>query len=177
MKYKKTVLPNGLRIITIPTHENPAVTVMVLVETGSNYESKQENGLSHFLEHMMFKGTTRRPTSLDISRELDGLGAQSNAFTSNEMTGYFAKAERKHLPKLLDIISDMYLNPTLPLAELEKERGVILQEIAMYEDLPQSKVWDIFSTLVYGETPAGRTILGPAENIKRFKREIGRAHV
>lgn len=171
MKYKKTTLPNGLRIIHVPSKGNPSVTVMALVETGSNYEEKRQNGLSHFLEHMMFKGTTRRPTSLDISRELDSLGAQSNAFTSNEMTGYFAKSEKKHFKELLDIISDMYLNPTLPPAELEKERGVILQEISMYEDLPQHKVWDVFGELVYGDTPAGRTILGRSENIKKFTRD------
>lgn len=171
MKYKKTTLPNGLRIITVPTKGNPAVTVMVLVETGSNYESKEQNGLSHFLEHMVFKGTTRRPTAMHISRELDGLGAESNAFTSNEMTGYWAKAEKRHFEHLLDILSDMYLNPTLPPAELEKERGVILQEISMYEDLPQRKVWDVFGELVYGDVPAGRPIIGPAANIKKFKRD------
>ncbi|MEK7194247.1 MAG: pitrilysin family protein [Patescibacteria group bacterium] len=171
MRYKKTTLPSGLRVIIIPTKGNPAVTVMALVETGSNYETKGQNGLSHFLEHMMFKGTKRRPSSMDISHELDGLGAESNAFTSNEMTGYWAKAEKKHLKKLLDIISDMYLNPTLPKVELEKERGVILQEISMYEDLPQVKVWNVFASLLYGDTPAGRAILGPASNIKNFKRE------
>ncbi len=170
MKHKKITLPNGLRIIYIPA-KSPAVTVMALVETGSNYEEKGENGLSHFLEHMMFKGTKSRPTSMDISKELDGLGAQSNAFTSNEMTAYWAKAEKKHFNKILEIVSDIYLNPTLPKEELEKERGVILQEISMYEDLPQRKVWDVFGELMYGDTPAGRTILGPAKNIKTFKKE------
>lgn len=170
MKYKKTTLPNGLRIITIPSN-SPATTMVALVETGSNYEDKSENGLSHFLEHMIFKGTERRPSSLEISTELDSLGAQSNAFTSNEVTGYWAKAETKHWRKLVDIISDMYLNPTLPKAELEKEREVILQEISMYEDLPQRKVWEVLSELMYGDTPAGRTILGPKENIKNFSQE------
>ncbi len=170
MKHKKITLPNGLRIIHIPA-KSPAVTVMALVETGSNYEEKGENGLSHFLEHMVFKGTLKRPTSMDISKELDGLGAESNAFTSNEMTAYWAKAEKKHFPKLLEIVSDIYLNPTLPKEELEKERGVILQEISMYEDLPQRKVWNVFAELMYGDTPAGRTILGPAKNIKTFKKE------
>lgn len=171
MKYKKHTLKNRLRVIHVPTKGNPSVTVMVLVETGSNYEERSTNGLSHFLEHMVFKGTKRRPTSMDISRELDSLGANSNAFTSNEMTGYFAKAEKRHFQKLFDVIADIYLNPTLPDEELEKERGVILQEISMYEDLPQRKVWDVFSRLMYGETPAGRTIIGPVENIKKFKRK------
>ncbi len=171
MQYKKITLPNGLRIIHVPVKGNPSVTVMALVETGSNYESKEENGLSHFLEHMMFKGTKKRPTSMDINKELDGLGAQSNAFTGNEVTGYWAKAEKKHFKKLLEIISDLYINPTLPAKELEKERGVILQEISMYEDQPQMKVWEVFSELMYGDTPAGRSIAGTPNNIKKFKRE------
>lgn len=170
MQYKKTTLKNGVKLITVPTKDHPSVTVMVLVETGSNYESKAENGLSHFLEHMMFKGTEKRPSSMAIARELDSLGAQNNAFTSNEMTGYWAKAERKHFAKIFEIIADLYLNPVLPAPELEKERGVILQEISMYEDLPQHKVWDVFGELLYGDVPAGRTILGPAKNIKKFKR-------
>lgn len=171
MKYHKTTLPNGLRVITVPTKDNPSVTAMVVVETGSNYETKGENGLSHFLEHMCFKGTTKRPTALEIARELDGIGAYNNAFTGNEFTGYYAKAENKHFKKILGILSDMYLNPVFPKDDLEKERGVIIEEIEMYEDLPQSKVWDTLSTLMYGDTPAGRPIIGPKENIKRFTHE------
>lgn len=170
MKFKKTTLPNGLRIVTVPARDNPSVTVMVLVETGSNYETEAQNGLSHFLEHMCFKGTVARPRSIDISREFDAIGAENNAFTSNEMTGYYAKAARKHFGKVLDLVSDLYLNPTLPSADLEKERGVILQEISMYEDLPQRKVHDVLEKLLYGETSFGRPILGPAENIKKFSR-------
>lgn len=168
MKFKKTTLPNGLRIITVPTEGLPAVTVMVLVEAGSNYETKSQNGLSHFLEHMLFKGTKNRPQAVDISREMDALGAQHNAFTSNEFTGYFAKGESRHFKKLLEILSDMYLNPILPETELEKERGVIIQEINMYEDQPQYKVGEEFSKLLYGDAAAGRPITGPIENIKRF---------
>jgi predicted Zn-dependent peptidase len=171
MQYKKTTLPNGLRIITVPTKGNQAVTVMVLVEAGSNYETKAQNGLSHFLEHMCFKGTTRRPTAHIIAKELDSLGAQSNAFTTNEFTGYYAKAEKKHFAKLLDVLSDMYLNPIFPVADLEKERGVILQEISMYEDLPQQKVWYTFQELLYGDTPAGRSIAGTKENIRSFSQK------
>jgi predicted Zn-dependent peptidase len=170
MQYKKTTLPNGLRIITVPTPGNPAATVLVMVETGSNYEKKHENGLSHFLEHMVFKGTLDRPTSSIVHRELDGLGAQSNAFTGEEFTGYYAKAEKQHWKKCLDIISDMYLNPIFPEAEIEKERGVIIQEIGMYEDQPQAYVWNVVSKLLYGDTPAGRPIIGPRENIKKFSR-------
>ncbi|MEK7227352.1 MAG: pitrilysin family protein [Patescibacteria group bacterium] len=171
MKYKKTTLPNGLRVITVPTKGNPSVTTMVMVETGSNYETKEQNGLSHFLEHMCFKGTVNRPTALDIAREFDNMGAYNNAFTGNEYTGYYAKAENKHFKKILEILSDMYLNPAFPKDDLEKERGVILQEISMYEDLPQDNVWNVIGELMYGDTPAGRPIIGPKENIKRFTRQ------
>jgi len=170
MNFKKTTLPNGLRIITVPVKNNPAVTVLVMVETGSNYETKTENGLSHFLEHMCFKGTVKRPKVTDIAKELDSLGAQNNAFTSNEFTGYYAKAAKKHFSKLFEIISDLYLNPTLPADDIEKERGVILEEINMYEDLPQRKVGYVLSELMYGDVPAGRSTLGPPANIKRFTR-------
>ncbi|MDZ4205867.1 MAG: pitrilysin family protein [Patescibacteria group bacterium] len=170
MNFKKTTLPNGLRVITAPVKDNPAVIVLVVVETGSNYETRAENGLSHFLEHMCFKGTTKRPKVTDIAKELDGLGAQNNAFTSNELTGYYAKAAKKHFSKLFEIISDIYLNPTLLAKDLDKERGVILEEISMYEDLPQKKVWQVLSELMYGDVPAGRSILGSRENIKKFKR-------
>jgi len=171
MNFKKTTLKNGLRIITVPVKGNPAVTVLVMVETGSNYETKAQNGLSHFLEHMCFKGTAKRPKSIDISRELDSIGAQNNAFTSNEFTAYYAKGEKNHLPKLLDVVSDIYLNSTLPEPEMEKERGVIIQEISMYEDLPQRKVQELFAELLYGDTPAGRPVVGPVENIKKFTRK------
>ncbi len=169
MKFKKTTLLNGLRVITVPT-KSPAVMVLVMVETGSNYETKEQNGLSHFLEHMCFKGTKKRPSAGIISKELDTLGATNNAFTGNEYTGYYAKASRKHFKKLTEIISDLYLNPTVPAKDLEIERGVILQEISMYEDLPQRKVWEVLYKLVYGDIPAGRPVIGPASNIKKFTR-------
>ncbi len=170
MKFYKTTLPNGVRVITIPAHDNPSATVMVAAETGSYYETKSENGLSHFLEHMLFKGTPTRPSALSVSTELDTIGAESNAFTTNELTAYYAKSQTKHWQKLLEVVSDIYLNPSFPAADLEKERGVILQEISMYEDLPKSMVWDAVAKLLYGDTPAGRTISGPKKNIQKFVR-------
>ncbi|MDB5194209.1 MAG: peptidase protein [Parcubacteria group bacterium] len=171
MQYKKTTLPNGVRIITVPMKGSPAVTVLVMTETGSNYEEKRENGLSHFLEHMVFKGTPKRPTSAIVHRDLDSLGAQSNAFTNTEFTGYYVKGAKHTWKKSLDILSDLYLNPILPEADLENERGVILQEISMYEDLPQMHVWDILGELMYGDTPAGRSIAGTRENVKNFSQK------
>lgn len=167
---KRTVLPNGIRLITVPMPNSPTVTVSVLVEAGSRYETPEINGLSHFLEHMCFKGTTRRPSASMISTELDALGAESNAFTSEEVTGYWAKARVQHFGEILDVVSDIYLDPLLPEQELEKERGVIIEEINMYEDLPQRRVHEVLDRLMYGDQPAGQTILGPKENIKRLTR-------
>ena len=171
MKHKKTVLKNGLRIITIPMKDNPTVTVMVLVEVGSKHETKENNGVSHFLEHLCLKGTKSRPTSFDIAKELDELGAQHNAFTGHEFTGYYAKAQSKHLPKLLDIISDVYLNSTLPAEEIEKEKGVIIDEISMYEDMPQQIVGELFMEILYGDQPAGWKILGNKKNVRDLTRD------
>lgn len=171
MKFHKTTLPNGVRVIVVPAHDNPSATVMISTEAGSHYESKKENGLSHFLEHMLFKGTPSRPTALTVSTELDTIGAESNAYTSSEITAYHAKSEKKHWKKLLEVISDIYLNPSFPAADLEKERGVIIQEISMYQDLPQRLVWDVLAKLLYGDTPAGRSILGTKENIEKFSRQ------
>lgn len=171
MTFKKTVLPNGLRIITAPIKDSPTATALVLVEAGSKYEDKRINGLSHFLEHMCFKGTTNRPTAMDITKELDGLGAQSNAFTSQEFTGYWAKAQAGNLPQLIDIVSDIYLNQLFDANEIEKEKGVIVQEINMYEDMPMRHVHDLFMEVLYGDQPAGWNIAGPKEGVVKLTRE------
>lgn len=170
MTYTKKKLKNGLRVITIPMKDNPTVTVLVLVSTGSAYESKKENGLSHFLEHMCFKGTEKRPNAKTISRELDGLGAQYNAWTGHEYTGYFVKSDEKHLDKVFDVVSDLYLNPIFPKDDIEKEKGVIIEEINMYEDMPQRHVADVFMEAFYGDQPVGRNIAGTKENVKSFSR-------
>ncbi len=170
MKFYRKTLANGLRIVVIPMKDAPSVTVMSLVEAGSEYETKETNGVSHFLEHMFFKGTIKRPTSLDISKEFDGMGAEHNAFTGNEYTGYYGKAHPKNFDAILDIISDMYLNPQFPEAEMEREKGVIVEEINMYEDLPQQKVQEVFAELLYGDTPYGWSVAGPKENILKMKR-------
>ena len=171
MTPKKTTLPNGLRIITVPIKDAPTVTMLVTVEAGSKYETKNIIGLSHFLEHMCFKGTTKRPNAIDISRELDSIGAHYNASTSQEFTGYYAKSHPKHISKLVDVISDMYLNPIFDEKEIEKEKGVIVQEILMYEDMPHRHVHDVFLDLLYGDQPAGWNIAGTPELVKSFSRD------
>jgi predicted Zn-dependent peptidase len=170
-EFKKIVLDNGLRIILVPQAQSLATTVLVLVEAGSKYETKEINGLSHFLEHMCFKGTKKRPTSIDISSELDGLGAVYNAFTSQEDTGYFAKVRPEHFDKILDVVSDIYLNQVFDFQEINKERGVIIEEINMYEDLPMRRVQELFINLLYGDQPAGWDIAGRKEVVQKLSRE------
>jgi len=170
MKYKKTVLKNGMRVITVPLLDSQSAIGMVLVETGSDYESQEQNGLSHFLEHMVFKETTNR-TGEQIKLEIDSMGAASNAFTSNEYTGYYAKASKEKISKIIDFVSDMYLNPTFPQKDIDIERGVIIEEINMYEDLPQQQVSEMWQNLLYPNTSAGRPIIGPKENILSFNQK------
>ena len=169
-KVEKIVLENGLRVILVNQPQSLTTTVLVLVEAGSKYESKKNNGISHFFEHMCFKGTKKRPNPIDISFDLDGLGAIYNAFTGMEYTGYFAKALPKHSDKILEIISDLYLNPVFDQKEIDKERGVIIEEINMYEDLPMRKIQELFTSLLYGDQPAGWDIAGRKEVIQKLNR-------
>ena len=166
--YKKTTLPNGLRIITVPMADTKTVTVLVLVATGSKYETKKINGISHFLEHMTFKGTKKRGTPLAIVEPLDRIGSQYIAFTGQEYTGYYAKANSRHLDLLLDIVSDITLNPKFKQEEINKERGVIIEEINMYEDNPAKKIGDIWTDLLYGDQPAGWDTAGKKEIIAKL---------
>jgi len=171
MKFSKKVLKNGLRVVVVPMKDNPTVTVLVLVEAGSKYETKNINGVSHFLEHMCFKGTLRRPKAVDISKELDALGSQYNAFTAQEYTGYYAKSDARHFRQIFDVVSDIYLNSIFPEAEMEREKGVIIEEINMYEDMPNHQVQELWMRLLYGDTPAGWSIAGTKQNILAMKQE------
>lgn len=168
---QKITLDNGLRIITAPMKESLATTVLVLVEAGSKYETKEINGISHFLEHMCFKGTKKRPKTIDIASELDSIGAKYNAFTGMEYTGYYAKSIPEHFDKILDIISDIYQNQLFDSKEIDKERGVIIEEINMFEDLPMRRVQELFMHLLYGDQPAGWDIAGEKEIIKKITRD------
>jgi predicted Zn-dependent peptidase len=171
MDYTKQILPNGLRILTVPMPSVASVTVLIMVGAGSRYEEKNINGISHFLEHMAFKGTVKRPTQLDIASTIDGIGGEFNAFTSKDHTGYYVKAAAKHLPLQLDVLTDMLLHSKFDPVEIEKERGVIIEEINMYEDTPMRKISDLYENLLYGDTKLGRDIAGRKEVIKSVKRE------
>ncbi|MBI2003399.1 MAG: insulinase family protein [Parcubacteria group bacterium] len=161
---------NGLRLVVVPMKSTKTVTVLVLVGTGSRYETKELNGISHFLEHMMFKGTTKRPKWLQITKELDSIGAQYNAFTSKEYTGYWAKASSEHSDFILDVISDIFINSKLEEKEIQKERGVIVEEMNMYLDLPPRYVGDLYEELLYGDQPVGWKVIGEKETVSGLSR-------
>lgn len=164
-------LKNNLRYIAIPVKGTKTATILVIVGTGSKYENRENNGISHFLEHIFFKGTRKRPSTLALSSELDSMGAEFNAFTSKEYTGYWIKADAEKLGQATEIVSDMFLNSKLDQKEIDREKGVIIEEMNMYRDNPMHYIEDLFEELLYGDTPAGRDTLGTKENISGFKRD------
>ncbi len=169
-EYQFHTFDSGLRLVTVPMPATKTATVLVLVGTGSKYETKNINGISHFLEHMMFKGTTKRPGYLDISRELDGIGAEYNAFTSKEYTGYYAKASAEKLDTILDVVFDIFLNSKLDEQAINVEKGVIIEELNMYRDNPARYVGDLFEKLLYGDQPAGWDTGGEKEILLKLQR-------
>jgi len=171
MEFKKKTFSNGLRAVVAPMKDSQSFTLLVLFGTGSKYETKAINGVSHFLEHLFFKGTKHRPKPGQVWQELNRRGAQSNAFTSKEFTGYYVKAAARHFDIALDVVSDILLEPLFKPKEIEKERGVILQELSMYEDDPRRQAFDVFEELLYGDQPAGWDIGGYPATVKAIKRE------
>lgn len=168
--FHKITLKNGLRIIAVPQKNTQAVTVLAMVGTGSKYETEETKGISHFLEHLYFKGTKKRPSFLSIAEDLDRIGGIYNAFTGEELTGYYAKVAAPHFETALDWVSDIYLNSLLPLKEIEKERGVIIEEINMYLDTPMLYLGELWKTLLYGDQPAGWDVVGTKETMKKISR-------
>ncbi len=169
--FKKTTLKNGLRILTIPHQDTKAVTVFVLVGTGSKYETKNQSGISHFLEHMFFKGTKKRPTPLEVMETIDRVGGMFNAFTGEDYTGYFVKVEYEHVDLALDMVSDIFLNSLLPPKEIEKEKGVVIEEINIYRDNPMRRADNLWKQLLYGDQPAGWDITGTKETVSALSKE------
>ena len=164
------VLKNGLRVIAEYIPHFPSVSVGLWIGAGSMYETEAENGLSHFVEHMLFKSTHKR-TTREIAVEMDALGGQVNAFTSKECTCYYAKVIAEHLERAMDLLSDLLLGAKLEEEEFEKERGVILEEIAMCEDTPEDLVYDLLAEAYFGDHPLSRPILGTHEQIASVTRE------
>ncbi len=169
MTYTKR-FPSGLRLVVKQIDGLLSVSMGVLVGTGSCYETEGENGISHFIEHMMFKGTDKR-NAFEISDAMDRIGAQVNAFTSKDITCYYAKSTSDHAGEAFEILSDFVLNSTFPEEEMDREKGVVCEEISMTEDTPDDLCLDILSEAYFGNSGYGRTILGPVNNVKGFTRK------
>lgn len=169
--YSKKFLSNGLKVVTVPIPKAKSVTAMVLVGAGSRYETPQTNGLSHFLEHMVFKGSQKWPTAKEIASLVDGIGGDFNAYTDKENTIYYIKAASSYLELVLEVLSDITFNPLFLSNEIEKEKGVIVEEIKMYEDLPMRRVAEYFENLLYPKSPLGWDIGGTEKVIRGIKRE------
>ena len=169
--YKKFILKNGITVLDVPMPQTNACTVLVLVKVGSRYESKKINGASHFLEHLFFKGTKKRPTTLSLSKELDSVGAEFNAFTSKNVTGFYVKINYENLELAIDLLSDMLLNSTFKEQEIMREKKVIIEEINMYEDNPMMYVEDIFEEIVFKNNSLAWKISGEKKDIENMERK------
>lgn len=168
---KTKILSNGVRLIIVPAKNSKIVTVLALVGIGSKYENKKNNGISHFLEHMYFKGTKTRPNPKSVAETMDKIGGVYNAFTSDEYTGYYAKVASPHFEKALDWVSDIFLNSKIPESEMEKEKDVIIEEINMIKDHPMNYINTIWTSLLYGDQPAGWDIAGTKETVTSLNRK------
>jgi predicted Zn-dependent peptidase len=160
-----------LPVFLVKIPKAKSATVLAMYKTGSRYENRKNSGLSHFLEHMFFKGTKKRPTTLKISGGLDSIGAEFNAFTGKEYTGYYVKSQKAKFGIALDILSDMLINSKFEQEEIDRERGVIMEELNMYEDNPMMYIEDVFEGCLYGDTPAGWDTIGFKENILKLQRK------
>ncbi|ABB31824.1 peptidase M16 domain protein [Geobacter metallireducens RCH3] len=171
----KTILDNGVRVISEYMPHAHSVSIGIWVANGSRHERREHNGVAHFIEHLLFKGTVRR-SALDIAREIDSVGGVLNAFTSREYVCYYAKVLDKNLPQAVDLLTDIFLNSTFDPEEIEKERKVVLQEISMLEDSPDDYVHDLFHRSFWRGHPLGMSILGSAESVSNLSRDAIVAH-
>jgi predicted Zn-dependent peptidase len=167
---RRTVLDNGIRVITEPVAGFASTTIGIWVENGSSYETPEKNGISHFLEHLFFKGTERR-TAKAIAEEIDAVGGVLNAFTGKEYTCYYAKVLRENLPLALDLLGDIFLHSKFDPEEIERERTVVLQEISEVEDTPDDYIHDLFNRGFWPNHPLSRPICGTADTVSRLKRD------
>lgn len=174
--YEFRTLRNGIRVVAEKIDYLKSVSIGVWVGNGSRYEKREENGISHFIEHMLFKGTEKRD-ALEIARAIDGVGGQINAFTAREYTCFYTKTLDAHADIALDVLSDMLFNSRLDAEEMDRERRVILEEISLYEDSPEDLVYDLASEAAWGDTPMGRTILGTRETLDGITPQIMRDYI
>jgi len=170
MPYKKYELKNKTKVFLVPQKDAQSTTVLVLYPVGSRYENNSQAGVSHFIEHLMFKGTKKRPNSLALTREIDRLGAEYNAFTSKEYTGYYIKSAAEDLDISLDILSDMLNNSKFDAKEMTKEKKVIVEELRMYNDNPLINIENVFEDLIFKDTDLGRNIGGSETSVLNLPR-------
>ncbi|MDP4000905.1 MAG: pitrilysin family protein [bacterium] len=169
--YYKKVYPNGLTLLTVPIESAASVTMSVFVKAGSRYEEAKLNGISHYLEHVHFKGTKKYPTTKKLSEAVDAIGGEFNANTGKEHTQYYIQAAHQHLPIVFDVLTELIKNPLFDEKELEREKGVIIEEINMYKDNPQIHVEALFEETLWPKTPLGRDIAGTAEVVRSITRK------
>ncbi len=172
MKYLKKTLRNGLTVIEVPSHDAESVVVDFFVKTGSRSESAKESGISHFLEHFLFKGTKKYPSALAISSLIDSIGGEMNANTGKEHTQYYIKTASQHLELIFEVLTDMIQNPLLDEKEMEREKGVIIEEINMYKDTPMYEIENVLEQTMWPGTPLGRDIAGTKETVMKFNRQM-----
>lgn len=177
MKYAKKTLSNGLTIIEVPSSDAESVVVDFFVKTGSRSETEKENGISHFLEHFLFKGTRKYPSALAISSLIDSIGGEMNANTGKEHTQFYIKAAHQHLELIFEVLTDMIQNPLLDGSELEKEKGVIVEEINMYKDTPMAEVDNVLEQIMWPGTALGRDIAGTRETVTKFTPQMFRDYI
>jgi len=170
MNYKLQKLSSGLRVLTVPMPSLESATVCVWTKTGSRNEEEKVGGISHFLEHMVFKGSKKRPTAKEISSAVDAIGGEFNAGTSKDWTNFYIKTSAGNIETAFDVLSDMVLNPLLKEEEIEREKGTIIQEIAMYEDTPTAKIGEVFENVIFSGNPLSKDTAGTPETVKNTKR-------
>src|SRR5205823_13805848 len=164
-------LETGLRILMAPMPQATSVTCMIMLAAGSRYETRETSGIAHFAEHMFFKGTQRRPTARDIGMEVDGIGGEFNAFTGKEYTGYYVKCAAEFRDAALDVLVDMLRNSKFAEEEIDREKGVILEEMNMYYDTPRDFIGGVYEHLLWGDQPLGREIIGRKETVQGATRD------
>jgi len=169
--FEKTTLGNGIRVVTAPMPQVGSVACFVMLAAGSRYETPDSKGIAHFAEHMFFKGTERRPTARTIATEIDAIGGEFNAFTGKEITGYYVKCGAETRDIALDVLTDMLLHSRFESSEIEKEKGVILEEMNVYLDAPQRYVGSVYDRLLFADQPLGWDILGTKETVEAATRD------
>ena len=169
--FERTTLSNGVRVLTAPMPQAQSVSCFVMFAAGARYETADISGIAHFAEHMFFKGTERRPTARDLATEIDGIGGEFNAFTGKEYTGYYVKCAAGTRDIALDVLVDMVRNSRFDPEEIEREKGVIVEEMNMYFDTPRDFVGGVYENLLYGDQPLGRDIIGSKETVRAATRD------